>query len=50
MSLGDNIFNPDSGLVKLWVRLINRGVYAVEQVPTISNLRVMVIAQIESEE
>lgn len=50
MSLIDNIFYLDSGLVRLWVRLIEKGVYVAEQVPRISNLRTMVIVQIESEE
>ena len=44
------IFNDQSGLVKLWVRLINRGIYEAEQIPMIGNLKIMVLNLIESEE
>lgn len=32
------MFNESSGLVRIWVNLINAGSYTVEQVPNISNL------------
>lgn len=33
------MFNENSGLVQVWLRLIKSGTYTVEQVPNISNLR-----------
>ena len=33
------MFNKESGLVKVWVNLIHKGVYQMEDVPDISNLR-----------
>lgn len=36
------IFNKNSGLVKVWVSLVLTGVYQVEQVPNLFNLRAVV--------
>lgn len=36
------MFNKNSGLVKVWVSLVLQGVYTVEQVPELSNLKVIV--------
>ena len=36
------MFNENSGLVLVWVRLINLGTYTIEQVPNLSNLKEMV--------
>lgn len=33
------IFDKNSGLVKVWVSLVLTGVYTVEQVPRLFNLR-----------
>lgn len=35
-------FTKDSGLVKVWVSLILAGVYTVDQVPELFNLKVEV--------
>lgn len=37
------MFNKESGLVKVWVRLIQQGTYEITDVPKISNLRDLVI-------
>lgn len=36
------MFNENSGLVLVWVRLIENGTYTIEQVPNLSNLKEMV--------
>ncbi len=36
------MFNENSGLVKIWVRLVKDGKYTKDQVPNISNLQEMV--------
>ena len=36
------MFNENSGLVLVWVRLINLGTYTIDQVPNLSNLKEMV--------
>ena len=36
------MFNKDSGLVKTWVSLVLCGVFTVEQVPNLFNLRTVV--------
>ncbi|MGM7635628.1 hypothetical protein [Bacillus sp. Hm123] len=36
------VFTKDSGLVKVWVSLVFVGVYKVEQVPALFNLRQVV--------
>lgn len=33
------MFNRDSVVVKIWVKLIQEGKYNVVQIPTLSNLR-----------
>ena len=38
------MFDRESGLVKVWVNLINRGTYRMEDVPDVSNLHDMVQA------
>jgi len=37
------MFNSESGLVKIWVRLIKDNVYPKELIPKISNLREVVL-------
>ena len=37
------MFNKDSGLVKIWVSLINNKTYKIEQIPTLSNLKEIVL-------
>lgn len=36
------MFNQDSGLVKMWVEAVHTGDKTREQVPNLSNLRVIV--------
>lgn len=36
------IFTKESGLVKTWVSLVLSGVFTVDQVPNLFNLRVVV--------
>jgi hypothetical protein len=36
------MFNEDSGLVKVWVRLIIEGKRTIEEVPNLSNLKTIV--------
>ena len=38
------MFDENSGLVKTWVNLIQQGVYPVEQIPNLSNLREVVLS------
>jgi len=33
------MFNTESGLVKIWVRLVKDGLYTYQQVPVLSNLK-----------
>lgn len=42
------IFNKDSGLVKLWVRLLTKenSKYIIYDIPSISNLRDIVLLEI----
>ena len=40
------MFNADSMLVKTWVRLVKAGAFTKEQVPDLSNLRDIVLAQL----
>lgn len=35
-------FNEKSGLVKVWVTLIKNGIYSIDQVPELSNLKTVV--------
>ena len=41
-------FTKDSGLVKTWVSLVLCGVFTVEQVPNLFNLRTVVRDIVES--
>lgn len=41
-------FTETSGLVKVWVSLILAGIYTVDQVPKLSNLRDVVTSVINS--
>ena len=43
------MFNENSGLVQVWVRLVKSGKYTVQQIPNISNLRVIVISILEKD-
>lgn len=36
------MFDENSGLVKIWVGLIEKGTYTLEQVPELSNLKTVV--------
>ena len=36
------MFNENSGLVKIWLRLIQNGERTIDEVPNISNLREVV--------
>lgn len=40
------MFNAESMLVKTWVRLVKAGAFTRDQVPDLSNLRDIVIAQL----
>lgn len=42
------MFNKNSGLVKIWVRLLTQenSPYKIENIPNISNLREMVLSQL----
>lgn len=37
------MFNKDSALVQIWVRLIKNGTYQIKDVPKLSNLQDMVV-------
>jgi hypothetical protein len=41
------MFNANSGLVKTWVALVKQGVYTLENVPNLSNLREVVTSVLE---
>jgi len=38
------VFTPDSGLVKVWVSLVLAGVYTLDEVPALYNLKEVVTA------
>ena len=40
------MFNQDSALVQIWVRLIKQGVYEIRDIPNLSNLKDIVIETI----
>ena len=42
------MFNKDSGLVKIWVRLLTQknGKYTIDDIPSISNLRDVVLSEV----
>ena len=42
------IFTKDSGLVKVWLSLIMTGVYTLEQVPELFNLKAVVSEMLNS--
>ena len=41
------MFNKNSGLVQVWLRLIKNNNYTIDQVPNISNLKEIVIKILE---
>lgn len=41
------MFDENSGLVKTWVTLIRKGVYTIDSVPSLSNLREVVTRVLE---
>lgn len=43
------MFDENSGLVKIWIRLLNdkNSQYTIENVPNISNLREIVLKELE---
>lgn len=43
-------FTKDSGLVKVWVRLVQNGTYTREQVPALYNLREVVYEVLDEQE
>lgn len=43
-------FTKDSGLVKVWVRLVQNGIYTREQVPVLYNLREVVYEVLDEQE
>lgn len=44
------MFNKDSGLVKIWVRLLSSkdSIYTIDSVPNISNLKEVVLSLINN--
>lgn len=43
------MFNKNSGLVQVWVRLIKQGTYTISNVPNLSNLKEVVVEILEEE-
>ena len=43
------VFTKDSSLVKMWVANVKKGIYTLEQVPALFNLREVVAEVLESE-
>ena len=43
------MFNENSGLVQVWVRLIKQGIYMINNVPDLSNLREVVLNILNAE-
>lgn len=43
------MFNENSGLVQVWVRLIKQGLYTINNVPNLSNLREVVSSILNNE-
>lgn len=41
------MFTKDSALVKIWVKYIKKGIYTIDDVPTISNLKDVVQEALE---
>ena len=44
------MFNENSGLVQVWVRLIQNGTYSLNHVPNLSNLKDVVNSIINTQE
>jgi len=44
------MFNSESGLVKIWVKLIQDGTYTKESIPKISNLQDVVLLILKEED
>lgn len=43
------MFNENSGLVQVWIRLIKQGLYTINNVPNLSNLREVVFNILNNE-
>ena len=43
------MFNENSGLVQVWVRLIKQGLYTINNIPNLSNLREVVSSILNNE-
>lgn len=41
------MFNANSGLVQVWVRLVKDGIYTADQIPAIENLKAVVNSVLE---
>lgn len=44
------MFNENSGLAKTWANLVKQGLYTLDQVPNLSNLREIVQKMVEGGE
>lgn len=44
------MFNENSGLAKTWANLVKQGLYTLDQVPNLSNLREVVQKMVEGGE
>lgn len=44
------MFNENSGLAKTWANLVKQGIYTLDQVPNLSNLREVVQKMVEGGE
>lgn len=44
------MFNKNSGLAKTWANLVKQGLYTLDQVPNLSNLREVVQKMVEGGE
>ena len=44
------MFNENSGLAKTWANLVKQGIYTLDQVPNLSNLRDVVQKMVEGGE
>ena len=50
MTLAELMFNENSGLAKTWANLVKQGLYTLDQVPNLSNLREIVQKMVEGGE
>lgn len=41
------MFNKDSALVKIWIDAIKKGTATVEQIPSLSNLKEVILSLME---